>query len=288
MSDKVYEVPAEWRQRAYVDDAKYQEMYERSIEDPNGFWAEQAKRIDWTERRRGSRTPRSIRTTSRSSGSRTARSTSPTTASTATWRSAATRPRSSGKATIPKDDKQITYRELHDEVCRFANVLQGARRQEGRPRHHLPADDPGGGLRDARLRAHRRGPLGGVRRLLAGQRSPAASRTADSKVVITADEGLRGGQHDAAQGERRRGARQVPAASSTCSWSRRTGGDGRHGCRAATSGTHEALPKVDAPTARREQMGAEDPLFILYTSGSTGKPKGVLHTTGGYLRLRRR
>jgi hypothetical protein len=66
--------------------------------------------------------------------------------------------------------------------------------KQGRPRHHLHADDPGGGLRDARLRADRRGPFGGVRRLLAGQRSPAASRIAQSKVVITADEGLRGGK----------------------------------------------------------------------------------------------
>ena len=88
-------------------------------------------------------------------------------ASTAICPSAPTRPRSSGKATIPRKSKHITYAELAEQVGRFANVLEGARRQEGRPRHHLSADDPRGGLRDARLRAHRRDPFDRVRRLLA-------------------------------------------------------------------------------------------------------------------------
>ena len=114
-----------------------------------------------------SRTSPATCTTFRSSGTRTASPTSPTIASTGICPSAPTRPRSSGKATIPPKSKHITYAELADEVGRFANVLHVARRQEGRPRHHLPADDPRGGLRDARLRAHRRDPFGGVRRLLA-------------------------------------------------------------------------------------------------------------------------
>ena len=94
----------------------------------------------------------------------------------------------------PKDSKKITYKELHDNVCRLANVLRNLQRREGRPRHHLSADDPRGGLRHPRLRAHRRGPLRGVRRF--SRQESLAGRIEDckSKVVITADEGLRGGR----------------------------------------------------------------------------------------------
>ena len=107
---------------------------------------------------------------------------------------AATRPRSSGRATIRPRTRSITYRELHERVCRFANVLKAQRRQEGRPRHHLPADDPGGGLRHAGLRPHRRGAFGGVRRLLAGQPGRPHRGLRTRSFVITADEGLRGGK----------------------------------------------------------------------------------------------
>ena len=101
MSDKIYDVPAEWQKRAFVDDAKYKEMYARSIKDPNGFWAEQAKRIDWIKPlqqgeehllRPAQRLDQMVR------GRHAQRL--PTTASTAIWPNAATRPPSSGKATI--------------------------------------------------------------------------------------------------------------------------------------------------------------------------------------------
>ena len=115
-----------------------------------------------------SRTPPSTRITSRSNGSRTASPTSPTIASTAICPSAPTRPRSSGKATIPTESQAHHLRASSpSEVGHFANVLKCARRQEGRPRHDLSADDPRGGLRDARLRADRRDPFDRVRRLLA-------------------------------------------------------------------------------------------------------------------------
>jgi acetyl-CoA synthetase len=102
--------------------------------------------------------------------------------------------RSSGKATTrPIQEHHLSRAARRGLPLR--QCAEGAGRQEGRPRHHLPADDPRGGLRHAGLRPHRRGPFGGVRRLLAGFSSPAASRTANSKVVITADEGLRGGKN---------------------------------------------------------------------------------------------
>ena len=122
--DKVYDVPAEWQKRALIDDAKYQEMYARSLKDPNGFWAEQAKRIDWIKPFSKVKNTSFAPQTSRSNGSRTARSTSASIASTAISPSAATRPRSSGKATIPRTTRRSPISELHADVCRFANVLK--------------------------------------------------------------------------------------------------------------------------------------------------------------------
>ena len=102
MSEKVYPVPAEWAKRAYVDDAKYEAMYKRSVEDPDGFWAEQAKRIDWIKPFTKVKNTSFEAPTSRSNGSRTARSTSRPIASTAISKSAATRSPSSGSRTIPR------------------------------------------------------------------------------------------------------------------------------------------------------------------------------------------
>ena len=162
---------------------------------------------------------------------------------------------------------------------------EGPRRQEGRPRHDLPADDPGSGLCDAGLRAHRRGAFGGVRRLLAGQRSRGRINDCDSKIVITADEGLRGGKKVPLKANVDAALAKVPAASTSVIVVKRTGGavDMNAG---RDVWYHEAAAMV-ATDCPAEPMNAEDPLFILYTSGSTGKPKGVLHTTGGYLVYRR-
>ena len=112
-------------------------------------------------------------------------------------------------------------------------------------------------------------------------RSPAASRTASRSVVITADEGLRGGSRSRSRPTSTRRDRKVDGVDQAC-WSSAAPAARSTWSRAATSGTTTRRRPCRA-TARREQMDAEDPLFILYTSGSTGKPKGVLHTTGGYL-----
>ena len=125
MSDKIYDVPAEWRKRAFVDDAKYKEMYERSIKDPNGFWAEQAKRIDWIK-------PfTKVKNTSYDAAQRLDQVVRgrhaqrlPTTASTVIWPSAATRPRSSGKATIRRTTRKSPTSNCTPRCCRFANVLK--------------------------------------------------------------------------------------------------------------------------------------------------------------------
>src|ERR1044072_4505878 len=186
MSDKMYSVPGEWKSRAYVDDAKYRSMYERSLKDPNGFWAEEAKRLHWYK------APTRIKNTSFA----------PDNVSIKWFEDGVTNvayncidrhlaKRASQTAIIwegddPNDDKKITYQELHDETCRMANILrnrnvakgdrvtiymptvaEAAYAMLGRARPHPHAGGPGGRVRDARLRSHRRDPLGRVRRLLA-------------------------------------------------------------------------------------------------------------------------
>ena len=135
MSEKLYPVPAEWAKRAWVDDAKYQELYERSVKDPDGFWGEMGRRLDWIKPYTKVKNTSFDGDTSRSNGSRTARSTSAPTASTATSRPAAIRSRSSGRATTRPKTSKITYRQLHEQVCRLANVLKSraSRRAIGSP-----------------------------------------------------------------------------------------------------------------------------------------------------------
>ena len=165
---------AEWSRRAYLDEAGYQAKYDGLDQPiPTRSGASRASASTGSSRSPRSRTPASVPATSRSNGSRTASPTSPTTASTGI---STTRGDQVAIIWEGDDPDESTARSptasCTTQVCRFANVLQEARRQEGRPRHDLHADDPRGGLRDARLRAHRRDPFRGVRRLLAGSLWP--------------------------------------------------------------------------------------------------------------------
>ena len=279
MSDKIYDVPPAWQKRAFADKAKYEEMYARSIKDPNGFWAEQAKRIDWikpfTKVKNTSFDPHNVSIKWFEDGTLNV-------AYNCVDRHLAKRGDQVAiiwEGDDPKDDKKITYKQLHAEVCRFANVLEGARRQEGRPRHHLHADDPGSGDRHARLRAHRRHPFRGVRRLLAGfARRP-------HRGLQVADHRHRRRRRarrpqDSAQGRMPMPPPTRPAASPRIIVVRRTGD--KVNMKAGRDVYYDEIAKTVPADCPCEEMNAEDPLFILYTSGSTGKPKGVLHTTGGY------
>ncbi len=181
----------------------------------------------------------------------------------------------------PKDSKHITYQELHDEVCRMANILRNRNVEKGdRVTIYLPM------IPEAAYAMLACARIGAVHSVVFGGFSPdsLAGRIEDcqSKVVITADEGLRGG-------------RKVPLKANTDAAIAKVGGVDHVIVVRRTGGKvdmepvrdvwyHEAAAVVtsECPCA---EMNAEDPLFILYTSGSTGKPKGVLHTTGGYLRL---
>ena len=207
MADKIYEIPEEWKKRAYINEAKYKEMYARSIKDPNGFWAEEAKRIHWY------RAPTKIKNTSFGPGNVSIKWFEDGVTNAAYNCIDRHLPKRAKQTAIiwegddPSQSKHIT---LSGAARRGLPVRQHPaqpQRREGRPRHHLPADDPGGRLRDAGLRAHRRHPLGGVRRLLA-------------RLARRPHRGLRlqGGDHrrrgrprrpqDPAQGQHRRRHRQ--------------------------------------------------------------------------------
>jgi acyl-coenzyme A synthetase/AMP-(fatty) acid ligase len=278
MSDKTYAVPGEWKSRAYVDDAKYRSMYERSLNDPDGFWAEEAKRLHWYK------APTRIKNTSYA----------PDNVSIKWFEDGVTNvayncidrhlPKRANQTAIiwegddPKDDKHVTYQELHDETCRMANILRNRNVAKGdRVTIYMPM------IPEAAYAMLACARIGAIHSVVFGGFSPdsLAGRIEDCKsnVVVTADEGLRGG-------------RKVPLKANVDAAIAKVGGVDHVIVVKRTGGKidmdpvrdvyyHEAA-KVVTAECPCEHMNAEDPLFILYTSGSTGKPKGVLHTTAGY------
>jgi acetyl-CoA synthetase len=278
-ASKVYVVPEAMKTSALINDAQYREMYAASIADPDAFWGRHGKRIDWF-------TPYSkVKNVSYAPGAVSIK-----------WyedgqtnisyncidRHLAKRAEQTAiiwEGDDPRFDRKISYAELHRHVCRWSNVLKKHGVKKGdRVTIYLPMIPEAAFAMLACTR------IGAVHSVVFGGFSPdsLAGRIDDcaSDVVITADEGLRGGKHVALK-------KNVDAACNKVKGVRRvivvkhTNGavnmqDGRD-----VWFHHEAEQVTDHCPA--EPMNAEDPLFILYTSGSTGKPKGVLHTTGGYL-----
>src|SRR6201991_1674347 len=279
MSEKIYDVPADWAKRSWIDQAKYRDMYPRSVSDPNAFWAEQAKRVDWIE-------PFSVvENTSYAPGNTSIKWFEDgvlNVAANCIDRHLAKRGDQTAiiwEGDNPAESKHITYRQLHDEVCKMANILRTRNVGKGdRVTIYLPM------IPEAAYAMLACARIGAIHSVVFGGFSPdsLAQRITDcqSKVVITADEGLRGGK-------------KVPLKANVDAAIAKSGGVDwvvvvkRTGTPVEMNPSrdfwyHEAAAIVttECPV---EHMGAEDPLFILYTSGSTGKPKGVLHTTGGYL-----
>jgi acetyl-CoA synthetase len=283
MSEQIYDVPPQWRQRAFIDEAKYEAMYERSVKDPNGFWAEQAKRIDWlepfTKVKNTSFDPHHVSIKWFEDG---------VTNVAHNCIDRHLEKRGDQVAIIwegddPKDDRKITYRELHAQVCRFANVLKARGVKKGdRVTIYLPM------IPEATYAMLACARIGAIHSVVFGGFSPdsLAGRIADAKsaVVVTADEGLRGGRKvplkanaDAAADRAAQAGMQVESMVVV----RRTGA--AVSMKSGRDFYYDEIAKTVPAECPCEPMGAEDPLFILYTSGSTGTPKGVLHTTGGYL-----
>jgi acetyl-CoA synthetase len=280
MPDKVYEVPADWAKRAFINEAKYKAMYQRSLADPNGFWAEQAKRIHWykpfTKVKDTSFDPHNVSIKWFEDGTTNA-------AYNCIDRHLETRGDQVAliwEGDDPKDSKKITYRELHDQVCRLANVLRNRNVEKGdRVTIYLPM------IPEAIYAILACARIGAIHSVVFGGFSPEslAGRVEDcqSKVIITADEGVRGGRKVPLKANTDAAIEKIQSAVDHVIVVKRTGAPvnmlpGRD----VWYDDAAAMVTSDCPCVH---MNAEDPLFILYTSGSTGKPKGVLHTTGGYL-----
>ncbi|MCE2519801.1 MAG: acetate--CoA ligase [Alphaproteobacteria bacterium] len=277
--DVVHGVPSGWASRAHVDNDPYLAMYAESIRDPDGFWARHGLRIDWI-------TPYSkVKNTTYDDGVeiRWFEDGELNVAANCLDRHLAARGDQAAIIWEPddpgEDSRTLTYRELHEDVCRMANALleMGVRRGD-RVTIYMPMIPEAASAMLACAR------IGAVHSVVFGGFSPdaLASRIhdCDSRFLITADEGLRGGRKVPLKNNADQALENCPDVGAVLVV-RRTGADvamkeGRdhwwHDVKASAG--------ADCPAAI---MNAEDPLFILYTSGSTGTPKGVLHTSGGYL-----
>ena len=279
--EKIYPVPEELAKRAWVDETAYRELYRRSVEDPEGFWREHGRRVDW------------IRPYSRISDVsydaedlhiRWFADGALNVAANCLDRHLTTRGEQTAiiwEGDEPGDDARITYRELHESVCRLGSALRAQGVSKGdRVTIYMPM------IPEAAVAMLACARIGAIHSVVFGGFSPEALRgrieDCESTVVITADEGVRGGRRVplkanvdaalAADGET--GVETVVVV-------RRTGAD--IGWQHGRDHWYEHITRAADPYCPAEPMNAEDPLFILYTSGSTGKPKGVLHTSGGYL-----
>ncbi|MCF6199864.1 MAG: acetate--CoA ligase [Hyphomicrobiaceae bacterium] len=280
MSDsKVYEVPGEWAAKAFVDNDKYLAMYEQSISDADAFWGEQGKRLDWmtpyTKVKNTSYAPGNVSIKWYEDGTLNV-------AANCIDRHLETRGDQVAiiwESDDPDKYQNITYKQLHEAVCKFANVLKGLGVQKGdRVTIYMPM------ILEATYAMLACARIGAVHSVVFGGFSPDALAgriiDCDSHFVITADEGLRGGKPIPLKANTDKAVAQCDRVEKVLIV-RHTKADLDY-----VAGRDvlydEAVQEVNADCPP-EEMNAEDPLFILYTSGSTGKPKGVLHTTGGYL-----
>ena len=279
MSDsKVYEVPDDYASSAYIDNDKYLALYERSVSDPEGFWAEQADtfvhwfkkwdkvwdwdyhegRIKWFEGAKLNVCYNCVDRHLETRGDQTA----------VIWES-----------DDPAVDKHISYRELHTEVCKFANALKSRGVTKGdRVCIYMPM------IPEATVAMLACARIGAVHSIVFGGFSPESLKDrildSDCRVVITADEGPRGAKPVPLKSNTDQALTACPNVH-TVVVVERTSGD--IDWNQDVDVWYHKLMESASEDCPAEEMDAEDPLFILYTSGSTGKPKGVLHTTGGYL-----
>lgn len=280
MSDQVRSVPAEFAAQANVNAEQYKAMYEASVSDPEGFWAEQAenyvswfkpwdKVLDWSFDQKdlhinwftNAKLNVSYNCLDRhleTRGDQVA----------IIW-----------EGDSPDDTRKITYKELHEEVSRFANALKARGVEKGdRVSLYLPM------VAEAAVAMLACTRIGAIHSIVFGGFSPEAlaSRINDSdcKVVVTSDQSMRGGRKVPLKTNADKALQDCPGVHTMFVVKR--GGDPVEWTENRDVWYHDAIEAAD-PVCEPEEMDSEDPLFILYTSGSTGTPKGVQHTTGGYL-----
>jgi len=275
----IFKVPKKWSNNAYIDKNKYEKKYKLSIKDNDGFWKKEGKRIDWikdyTKIKDVKYSTTDVKIKWYYDGTLNA---------SANCIDRHLKDKKNKTAIIwvgddPKDSKEISYKELHRNVCKAANGLKELGIKKGdRVTIYLTMIPE---LAYVMLACAR---IGAVHSIIFGGFSPdsIAGRINDcqSDYIITADEGVRGGKIIPLKKITDEALEQCPNVKK-CVVVKRTGNevnwiDGR-------DVSYDEITKITSDSCEPEEMNAEDPLFILYTSGSTGKPKGVLHTTGGYM-----
>ncbi|MGE3179138.1 MAG: acetate--CoA ligase [Vicinamibacterales bacterium] len=275
----LFPVPDSFKNNAWIDEAKYREMYKRSIENPEAFWAEQAKRLDWIA-------PWTKVKNTSYTGDVQIRWFEGGKLNVSTNCIDRHLPKRADQVALiwEQDDpnapaQHITYKQLHEEVCRFANVLKDCGVKKGdRVTIYMPM------IPEAVYSMLACTRIGAVHSVVFGGFSPSSLSEriidCDSHFVITADEGLRGGKKVPLKVNTDEALKKCPDVKKVVVV-RHTKGD--VGWVEGRDVDYRVAAAKVAATCDAEPMDAEDPLFILYTSGSTNKPKGVLHTTGGYL-----
>ena len=277
--DRIFEPAAATIDRALIADSEYQTMYAESLADNDAFWAKHGKRIDWikpyTEISDVSYDAADLHIRWFSDGTLNAA---------ANCLDRHLEERGDQTAIIwegddPADSRHITYAELHAEVCKFANVLKAEGAKKGdRITIYMPMIPEAAVAMLACVR------IGAVHSVVFAGFSPDALagriRDCDSNMVITSDEGVRGGRPIPLKANTDAALDNCPDCNKVIVV-KRTGGE-INWVAGRDVWYHEAMDGASA-LCPPEEMNAEDPMFILYTSGSTGKPKGVLHTTGGYM-----
>ncbi|HWE76369.1 MAG TPA: acetate--CoA ligase [Stellaceae bacterium] len=276
--DSTIPVPSTVASRAWINEAKYKKLYEESVADPAKFWGEQGKRLDWIK-------PYTKVKNTNYEGDVSIKWYEDGTLNVAANcidRHLKTRPDQIAiiwEGDDPNESKHITYAELHDNVCRLANVLKSHGIKKGdRVTIYLPM------IPEAAYAMLACARIGAVHSVVFGGFSPDSIagriQDCDSPYLITADEGLRGSRKVPLKANADEALKTCPGVKKVLVVKRTGGNVGWQEGRDVWYDDEMAKVSSDCPPT---EMSAEDPLFILYTSGSTGKPKGVLHTTGGYL-----